>query len=66
MKTLYKLYNELLEKDKQKILPEGDTDVNLAYKFFKYFDEKVMDIYNSFVSRTIAVVPYSMTSCLTK
>lgn len=35
-------------KNKQKILPEGDTDVNLATKFVKYFHEQIMNIYNSF------------------
>ena len=48
MNKLYKFFNELIGKNKKKILPEGDTEKNLANKFVKYFDEKIERIYSSF------------------
>ena len=48
MNKLNKLFRELLGRNKEKVLPEGDTDEILSNKFVKYFDEKIENIYNSF------------------
>ena len=48
-KTLFQISNSLLHKGKDNSLPTHSSEKDLADKFAKYFNEKILTIYENFV-----------------
>ena len=57
-KSLYASISKLLDKEKEKVLPDCESDVELANSFLDYFKEKIENIRSTFKNSDQKHIPY--------